>query len=73
MVSGMDKRSLPWIGGALIVVGLIWMGQGLGFVGGSMMSDSLFWAAVGLLVLIAGVLVLMSSLRGRRPGAGGGP
>ena len=41
----------------LALAGLVWVGQGLGYIGGSAMSGSSFWAAVGaiLLVVAAGV------------------
>ena len=42
----------------LALVGLVWIGQGLGFIGGSVMSGSSFWAIVGpVLLVVAGVLV----------------
>lgn len=47
----------------LALLGAIWIGQGIGLIGGSFMTGDPFWAAVGLgLVGIAAVLVL----RGRR-------
>ncbi len=42
----------------LLILGVVWIGQGLGFIGGSFMSSQPFWAAIGLvLVVLAGVLV----------------
>jgi len=42
----------------LALVGLVWLGQGTGLIGGSVMSGSSFWAVVGLVLLVAaGVLV----------------
>jgi len=42
----------------LALVGLAWLGQGTGLIGGSVMSGSSFWAVVGLVLLVAaGVLV----------------
>jgi glucose dehydrogenase len=42
----------------LALVGLVWLGQGTGLIGGSVMSGSSFWAVVGLALLVAaGVLV----------------
>jgi hypothetical protein len=44
----------------LLLVGGVWLGQGLGYIGGSFMTGSAFWAVVGavLLLLGAGALVL---------------
>jgi hypothetical protein len=39
------------------LVGLVWLGQGLGLIPGSFMTGSAFWAVVGgLLVAAAGVV-----------------
>jgi glucose dehydrogenase len=52
----------------LFLVGLVWIGQGVGLIGGSVMSGSLFWAAVGL-VLIGIALAIV--VRERRPSSKG--
>ncbi len=55
---------------SLAVLGLIWMGQGLGLIrGSSFMTGEPFWAAVGAVFLFAGVLLAISAWRGSRPGA----
>ena len=51
------------IGGILVVVGLIWFFQGIGVLGGSVMSGVVLWAVIGPIVAIAGVALI---LRGRR-------
>ena len=46
------------------VVGLVWLGQGVGLVGGSFMSGDPLWAVIGAaLLLVAAVLAVN---RGRR-------
>ena len=35
------------------LVGVVFIGQGLGYVPGSFMTGDLFWAAVGLVMLVA--------------------
>ena len=48
----------------LLLVGLLWIGQGSGLIGGSVMSGSPFWAAVGILLVIgAGAIVGLEWLR----------
>jgi hypothetical protein len=38
----------------LLLVGLVWIGQGIGLLGGSVMSSHTIWAIVGgVLVLVA--------------------
>ena len=49
----------------LALVGLVWIGQGLGFIGGSFMTGSLLWAAIGT-ALLAGAALLVVVERHRR-------
>ncbi|MGL5816752.1 MAG: hypothetical protein ACRCYR_04255 [Phycicoccus sp.] len=50
------NRSLTLVLGLVLVFfGVLWTLQGLGYVGGSFMSGSTFWAVVGPLVALAGV------------------
>ncbi len=50
------------------LVGLVWISQGTGAIGGSAMSGSPFWAVVGaILVVVAVVIVILE----RRPRARG--
>jgi hypothetical protein len=54
----------------LILIGLVWTGQGFGFIKGSFMTGSMFWAVVGLVCLVAGVaLAYQSFVRAGRPRA----
>jgi hypothetical protein len=51
----------------LALVGLIWIGQGLGYIKGSFMTGQAFWAEVGLLsVAAAFTLAAVSVVAGRR-------
>jgi hypothetical protein len=51
----------------LAVVGLVWLGQGLGLLrGSSFMVDDLRWAIAGLVLLASGVILGGSALRNRR-------
>jgi hypothetical protein len=52
------------IAALLALVGVVWIGQGLGFIGGSFMSGSPIWAIVGaVLVALAAVLVAVERRR----------
>jgi len=48
------------------LVGGIWLGQGLGFIGGSFMTGSAFWAVVGVVLLALGAVIVVVEVR-RRP------
>jgi glucose dehydrogenase len=52
----------------LALVGLVWIGQGIGAIGGSAMSGSPFWAVVGLVLLVAAALVVAWDMRLRSRG-----
>jgi hypothetical protein len=55
------------IGVLLALTGGVWLLQGVGILPGSFMSGQSFWAAMGLLALIVGfVLIYKGALRGRR-------
>jgi hypothetical protein len=53
------------LGVLALLVGGVWIGQGLGYIPGSFMSGDPFWAAMGVLLAIAGV-ALIGFGRGRR-------
>ncbi len=54
------------LGVVLLLVGALWTLQGLGYVGGSVMSGVTFWAVVGPLVALLGLLLAVVGGRGRR-------
>ena len=43
------------IAGIMVLVGALWTGQGLGWIGGSSMSDDSTWAIIGPIVAGLGV------------------
>lgn len=55
------------VGAILVVAGIVWTLQGLGYVGGSGMSGETLWAVVGPVVALIGVAMAAAGLRGRRP------
>ena len=59
-------RARTLIAGALILVGLVWIGQGTGIIRGSgFMTDDLKWAAVGAVLLVVGIVVAVTAVRNR--------
>jgi len=51
------------IGAPLVAIGLVWIGQGLGLIPGSFMTGDPFWAAVGGMALVIGIVVAAGALR----------
>jgi hypothetical protein len=42
----------------LCVVGAVWFGQGVGWIGGSFMSGEAVWAVIGAFAILLGVVLL---------------
>ena len=49
----------------LILAGLVWTGQGFGYIKGSFMTGSAFWAVTGLVCLVAGAALAWWSFAAR--------
>ena len=62
----MNKNLRVGLGGLLVLVGVIWTLQGLGYLAGSVMTGETLWAIVGPMVALAGVALIMGKLH-RRP------
>jgi len=54
------------IAAVLGLVGLVWLGQGLGYIPGSFMTGSQFWATVGTVFLVVAVAVVILEARRKR-------
>lgn len=54
------------VGIALCLVGGVWIGQGIGAIGGSFMSGQAIWAVIGAVVVVFGVVLLRGGSRNRR-------
>ena len=54
------------IGGVLVLLGAVWIGQGVGLLPGSFMTGQLQWAIVGLVLLAIGVWLVWSVVQARR-------
>lgn len=51
-----------------LLVGVVWLGQGLGFVGGSPMTGSSFWAIAGIFLIAVAAWLGWTASRRSRPG-----
>ena len=62
---GTDMRWILIIGVVLILLGGLWTLQGVGILSGSVMTGQTFWAMVGAVLLIVGVVLCGIGLRRR--------
>ena len=65
----MSSRTRLVLGLALVLVGLVWFLQGVGVLGGSVMSGVTLWAVVGPAVALVGLSIALSGRGGRPPSA----
>jgi uncharacterized membrane protein len=62
------QRVILLVGGLLLlIVGVLWTLQGLGMVGGSVMSGVTLWAIIGPIVAVVGLYLMWRASR-RAPG-----
>jgi hypothetical protein len=62
---------LGGIGVVSCLVGVVWLGQGVGVIHGSFMTGRPFWAVIGAVLLVAGLaLIAWAPRRSRRRDAG---
>jgi hypothetical protein len=59
-------RILFGLGGVSLVVGVIWLGQGVGLIGGSFMTGETVWAVVGAIFIVVGAFLLRTGFRWRK-------
>ncbi len=57
------RVALIILGVVAIGVGVVWIGQGLGFIPGSVMTGDRTWFNIGLIVGLVGVVVLALGIR----------
>ncbi|HET8960427.1 hypothetical protein [Nocardioides sp.] len=60
------KALAAGIGALMILVGVVWTLQGLGYLGGSSMTGDEKWAIIGPAVAGIGVALAWVAFRGRR-------
>ena len=53
------------IGVVLCLVGGLWVGQGIGWFGGSFMTGQAVWAVIGAVAILFGIALLLGARNGR--------
>ena len=63
MSSPTSRMSSVVLGALALLLGLLWVGQGLGYVPGSFMTGAIRWFWIGLVVALVGLLLVLAGLR----------
>ena len=53
------------IGVVLVLTGIVWIGQGVGAIGGSFMTGDPLWAVIGAVCVFFGAALLLGARRAR--------
>ncbi len=53
------------VAAVLLVVGVVWIGQGVGLIGGSFMTGEAVWAVIGLVAVVFALALLAGAKRAR--------
>jgi len=68
----MTRALLVVLGALIVIVGIVWTMQGLGYVTGSFMTGATLWAVIGPVTAVAGLaLIAFGLLRRQVPGGRG--
>jgi hypothetical protein len=62
----MMRMAATVFGVLLVLLGVVWVGQGLGYIKGSFMTGESLWAWIGLGCLLAGLVLLGGAAGFRR-------
>lgn len=60
------RNGLVVIGVLLLAVGLVWIGQGLGYIKGSFMTGDMKWFWIGCALVVVGVVLGAAAVATRR-------
>jgi len=58
---------LVGVGIVLVLLGGLWLLQGVGILGGSVMTGQMFWAIIGAILLIVGIALCVLGVRRKPP------
>jgi hypothetical protein len=63
MNSRAGRIALIVVGVIAILIGVVWIGQGLNLIPGSVMSGDRMWFNIGVIVGLVGIVLLVLGLR----------
>jgi hypothetical protein len=59
------KPGLVFVGGVVVLLGLVFTLQGVGLLKGSSMSNTTFWSVAGPVIVLGGLALVAAGVRGR--------
>ena len=62
----MNRTLLRPVGVLCVLLGILWLLQGTGYLGGSVMSGVTFWAIAGAVLIVVGIVLMVIAHRARR-------
>ena len=68
MNRGTTRTAMITVGVIALILGGVWIGQGMNLIPGSFMTGSRMWLSIGFIVAIIGIILIFLGLR--RPGPG---
>jgi hypothetical protein len=68
VTSRAGRIALITVGVIALILGGVWVGQGMNLIPGSFMTGSRMWLSIGFIVAVIGIILIVLGLR--RPGHG---
>lgn len=68
VTSRVGRIALITVGVIALILGGVWVGQGMNLIPGSFMTGSRMWLSIGFIVAVVGIILIVLGLR--RPGHG---
>ncbi|MEO5534851.1 MAG: hypothetical protein ABIR17_06915 [Pseudolysinimonas sp.] len=66
MNNRVGRIALIVVGVIALLVGAVWIGQGLNLIPGSFMTGSQMWLQIGVVVAVVGAVLVVFGVRGRK-------
>jgi hypothetical protein len=60
------RRPRVLVSAIMVLLGFVWIGQGSGAITGSAMSGNAFWAVIGVILVVGGLVIAVREMI-RRP------
>lgn len=65
------RSALVSVGAVVLIVGVVFSGQGMGLIPGSFMTGDTKWLVIGLILVVVGIVLLVLGIRKPKGGRSG--